>query len=143
MTNLSPHFTLEELTITEVRDLDNTPSPKVVEHLKVTAQGLEFIRTILGDKPMHINSGYRSIAVNARVGGSRTSDHPNGWCADFICPEFGTPLAICEAIHVTTLHFDQLIEEGTWVHISFSPRMRQEILTKRAAGGYQDGLPSV
>ncbi len=138
---LSEHFSLEELTITSHRNLDNTPGPELIEHLKVIAALLEVVRhDVLGDKPIHVNSGYRSVAVNAAVGGSATSDHPNGWCADFISPAFGTPLDICRAIVAHGLKFDQLIEEGTWVHISASPKMRGQVMTKQGAG-YRQGLP--
>lgn len=139
MTMLSEHFSLEELTITQVR-ADNAPPPEVVDHLHVTARGLEQVRALLGH-PININSGYRSPYVNERVGGSPTSDHPHGWCADFICPEFGTPLDICRAIVADeSIIFDQLLQEGTWVHISFSPRSRMDVRTKDGSGRLVPGL---
>lgn len=138
--NLSPHFTLEELTITQVRGVDNTPPADVVEHLRATAFVLEMVRDLLG-APMIVSSGYRSWEVNEIVGGSLTSDHPYGWATDFICPAFGTPLDICRRIAENGIKFDQLIEEGTWVHLSIAPAMRQEVLTKAAWGGYVNGLP--
>jgi hypothetical protein len=137
---LSEHFSLEELTITAQRHLDNTPGDEVVEHLRALAARLEQVRALLQGKPIHINSGYRSPAVNRAVGGSPTSDHPNGWCADFICPGFGTPLDICRVISKSGVEFDQLIEEGSWVHLSASPKNRGEVLTKVAGGGYHKGL---
>jgi len=137
---LSEHFSIEELTTTSHRNLDNTPSSEIIEHLKITAAGLESVRKLLFDLPIHINSGYRSTVVNKAVGGSPTSDHPHGWCADFICPQFGTPIDICRKIAESSIKFDQLIEEGTWVHISFSPKMRGEILTKNSTDDYIHGL---
>lgn len=141
MPQLSINFSLEEMMITQVRGVDNTPSPDVVKNLRITAAGLEKVRALLGGKPILISSGYRSPEVNGRVGGSPTSDHPHGWCADFICPAFGTPLDICRLLAASAIKFDQVIEEETWTHISFAPRMRQEVLTK-AAGGYVHGLPT-
>ena len=47
---------------------------------------------------------------------------------------------MCRAVAGSQLAFDQLIEEGTWVHISFDPRMRRQVLTKRPEGGYALGL---
>ena len=54
---------------------------------------------------------------------------------------FAAPLGICRVIAGSALKFDQLIEEGTWVHISFAPAMRRQVLTKNPAGGYYRGLP--
>jgi hypothetical protein len=138
---LSPHFHLDEFTDSQTaqrRGLDNTPPPEVVERLKVTAEGLERVRALLG-KPILISSGYRSPAVNRAVGGASKSAHVLGYAADFISPGYGKPLAICRAIVGSDIDFDQIIEEGTWVHISFDPRMRREVLTK-TKGGYKAGL---
>ena len=75
---LSPHFSLEELTATQQRSLDNTPSAEVVAVLRQTAERMEGVRRLLGDKVIIVNSGYRSEAVNRAVGGSKTSDHRRG-----------------------------------------------------------------
>ena len=143
MSQLTAHFSLDELTFTQHRSLDNTPPADVIEHLKTTAGGLELVRAALGGFGLRINSGYRSPAVNAAVGGAATSAHLTGYAADFVCPNFGDPLACCRAIAGARdrglLDFDQLIQEGSWVHISFDPRMRGQVLTK-APGGYRPGL---
>jgi zinc D-Ala-D-Ala carboxypeptidase len=138
---LSEHFSLAELTISQTAsrlNLDNTPGPGTLEHLKVLAQTLEKVRALLG-KPLLINSGYRSIAVNRAVGGVGTSAHCLGYAADFICPAFGTPLDIAKALAASDLKWDQVIEEHTWLHISVDPRMRQQVLTMRD-GRYVVGL---
>lgn len=140
MTALSPHFSLEELTATSHRELDNTPTPEIVAALTDTAQRLEAVRKLLR-QPMHVNSGYRSPAVNAAVGGVADSAHMSGRACDFICPGFGTPLDICRALQASGIPVDQIIEEGTWVHISFAPTMRHQVLTKKPGGGYYTGLP--
>lgn len=145
--NLSSHFTLAELTNSQEavrKGLDNSPTPEILENLRQTAAGLERVREIL-DEPMFISSGYRSPKVNAAVGGSRTSQHMNGEAVDFTSPNYGTPLQICQAIvsNADFIDFDQLIYEGTWVHISFSDTPRREVLTARFAGGkasYTRGL---
>lgn len=140
MSQLSPHFSLDELTVTEVRRFGNAPPPRVVERLERLALRLEAVRSLLGDRPLRINSAYRSAAVNRAVGGALHSAHIQGWAADVTCRAFGPPLAICRRLAASPLEFDQLIEEGTWVHISFDPRMRREVLTKREGGGYVAGL---
>lgn len=140
-THLSPNFTLEELTLSQTasrRSLDNTPPPAVLEHLKATALRMEAVRELLM-RPILVSSGYRSPAVNAAVGGVPTSAHTQGWAVDFISPGFGDPLHICKAIEASKLEFDQVIQEGTWVHISFAPTMRRQCLTK-TGDGYAQGI---
>ena len=135
---LTEHFSVEEMTATQTR-IDNTPPQEVMSSLRIVAESMEIVRGALGDRPIHVNSGYRSPEVNTAVGGSKTSAHMQGFACDFICPKFGTPIEVCEAIVAAGIRFDQLIEEGTWVHISFARPMRQEVLTKRGPG-YTPGL---
>lgn len=141
----SRYFTLDELTFsdTAVRlHIDNTPPAPVIEALKDTAQRLDQIRDLLG-KPVTIVSGYRSAALNTAMGGQANSDHTIGRGVDFICRSFGTPLQICQKILTAGIRFDQLIQEGAWVHISFDPKMRNQVLTATYAHGvtsYTNGL---
>ncbi|MFN3513931.1 MAG: D-Ala-D-Ala carboxypeptidase family metallohydrolase [Phenylobacterium sp.] len=137
---LSPHFTLEELTATQQRGLDNTPSAQVTANLRATAERMEAVRELLGGHPILVSSGYRSPAVNRAVGGAVRSAHLTGQAVDFVCHRFGTPKAICRKLADSPLAFDQLIEEGTWVHVSFDPRLRRQVLTKARGGGYHTGL---
>jgi hypothetical protein len=140
---LSPHFSLSEFTLSQTASrlgVDNTPDETVIARLRQTAESMEEVRDLLGGKPILISSGYRSLAVNRALGSSDTSAHIKGYAVDFICPAFGSPLAICKALSKSKLEFDQIIEEmGTWVHISFDPRMRGQVLTMRD-GKYASGL---
>lgn len=143
---LTAHFDLSELTAsqTAVRfGIDNTPPPSVVESLKRTAMGLEMLRGILL-APIIISSGYRSPALNKAIGGSSKSQHLAGEAVDFICPGFGPPLDVCRAIVKSGIKFDQLIYEGTWVHVSFRATPRCEVLTAHFCNGgttYTKDLP--
>jgi zinc D-Ala-D-Ala carboxypeptidase len=140
-TPLTEHFALEELSCTQQRGLDNTPPPTVVAALRETAVRMEEVRRLLGDRVITVSSGYRSPAVNRAVGGAERSAHLSGRAVDFNCYGFGTALEICRAIAASAVAFDQLIQEGTWVHISFAPAMRRQVLTRRGRG-YAPGLPS-
>jgi len=140
-TRLTAHFALEELACTQHREFDNTPPLDVVATLRTTAARMEEIRRLLGNRVITVSSGYRSRALNRAVGGARTSAHLTGHAVDFNCYGFGRPIEVCRAIGESDLAFDQLIEEGGWVHISFDPRMRRQVLTRRP-GGYALGLPS-
>lgn len=138
---LSEHFTLDELIVTQVRDVDNEPRSEIVlSNLRELARRMEGVRSLLESKPIIVTSGFRSTLVNKIVGGSPTSAHLSGHAADFICPGFGTPFEICEKIAGSDFLFDQLIFEETWVHLSFAPRMRREVMTKRRHGTFVSGL---
>ncbi len=140
-TQLTAHFALEELCATQHREFDNTPPPEVVGTLRNTAARMEEVRRLLGDRVISVSSGYRSRALNRAVGGARTSAHLTGHAVDFNCYGFGDPIAVCRALAASSMSFDQIIEEGTWTHISFDPRMRRQVLTRRPGGGYGLGLP--
>jgi len=61
MTQLTPHFSLDELVFSSTAQrlhIDNTPDAATIQRLTVLANGLEQIRALLG-QPMHIDSGYR------------------------------------------------------------------------------------
>ena len=77
---LSQHFTLGELTKTNVK-LENMPNEAQVENLKRVCQWLEELRR-RWDKPIIINSGYRSSQVNKVVGGAPNSNHLTGCAVD-------------------------------------------------------------
>lgn len=138
MTQLSEHFSLAELTVSENArrlGLSNSPPADILARLKTTAKQMERVRDLLGDRAIQVSSGYRSAAVNRAAGGVKTSAHLSGWAVDFICPDFGPPLAVAERIARSALTFDQLIHEhGRWVHISFDPVRRGEQLTIDAHG---------
>lgn len=136
---LTPHFTLDEMIATQHRQFENWPPPKVQTSLRETARQMETVRRLLGDRPIVISSGYRSPEVNRAVGGVVNSAHLQGLAVDFNCYAYGTPLEVCQAIAKSGLGFDQLIEEGTWSHISFDPRMRGQVLTK-APRAFEPGL---
>lgn len=120
--------------------LDNTPSATHLANiLGVLVPGMQRIRDELG-VPVQITSGYRAPAVNRAVGGSASSQHQLGLAADFVAPRFGSPRAIARHLQprMEELRIDQLIFEGTWVHVSFDPaKPRHEALTAhfQAGGG--------
>ena len=145
MTQLTPHFSLAEMTTTST-GIHNIPTGQALQNLTYTAQQMEKVRTILGNNPIKINSAYRSDAVNRAVGGVTTSAHSFGFAVDFVCPAFGTPYEVCAALIKAGMKFDQLIhEKRRWVHIGFGLKSgisnRNQVLTLPPVGGrYQAGL---
>lgn len=145
---LTDHFWLSEFTESQTatrKGIDNTPTPAIIENLKHTAHHMEMVRALLGSKPIFVSSGYRCPELNAAIGGSQASQHMTGEAVDFVCRSFGDPHDVALKIADTpTIGFDQLIYEGTWVHISFlsprQPKPRREILTWSPSAGYSHGI---
>lgn len=135
--NLTEHFTLEELVASQVaarRRIDNRPAPAVVENLRRVAGVLEQVRAAVG-KPITISSGYRCPPLNTAVGGARESAHLQGLAADINVPGMA-PKDLARAIIATGIQFDQLIYEGTWVHIGLATgKLRNQVLTATFAPG--------
>ena len=145
---LSEHFTLEELTVSPTAKklgLPNNPTPEHIENMKnVCEKILEPVRAHFG-KPVQINSSYRSPAVNAKVGGSKTSQHSNGEAVDFEIPGIDNK-TVADWVG-DNLIFDQIILEfytkgdknSGWVHCSIKRngqnRKQRMIATKSRAGG--------
>lgn len=131
------YFTQEELTFSQTairRGIDNTPSPTVRDRLRLLIENiLDPLREIIND-PIVVSSGYRSPALNSAVGGSSTSQHLLGEAADITCPAVGTK-RLFEILRDSGLPFDQLIFEGTWVHVSYGPKNRREILIAHFSNG--------
>ena len=116
--NLTPHFTLEELTVTNHRQFDNTPNAAETANLTRLAQFLELVKAKLDGKPIMVNSAFRSKHVNDSVGSKDTSQHRLGCAADIRVPGM-TPDQVVRAIMGHGLYFDQIIREfDAWTHIS-------------------------
>lgn len=141
MTHLSPHFTLEELTITST-GIDNTPSASIITNLTLLATTLEAIRTLLG-KPIQVTSAYRSTRVNNAVRGAGNSSHLYGLAADIKVVGM-TPIEVCTAIKNSGISIDQcILEFDNWTHIGIrdNPKMnRNQFLTIRTGTGYLNGI---
>jgi hypothetical protein len=140
--NLTDHFTLEELTHTDHRELDNTPNDAELENLKRLAEFLEDLKVVLGGKPIMVNSAFRSKAVNDAVGSKDTSQHRIGCAADIRVPAM-TPDQVVRAVIASDLGFDQVIREfDRWTHISVpnqaggSPRKQALIIDKAGTRGF-------
>jgi len=144
MNQLTPHFTLAELTASATavqRGIDNTTTPTVLVNLQRLAETLERVRA-LGGKAIIVSSAYRSPAVNAAVGGVGNSAHQTGLAAD-INRSGSTPYDFGMDIIKSDIQFDQLIHEfGRWVHIGLAEdgkKPRRQLLTIRVGSGYLPG----
>ena len=149
MTQLTKNFSLAELTKSQTasrKGLNNTPTPQVEKNLKNLAETiLQPLREKLG-KPIVINSGYRSPAVNAAVGGSATSAHRFGHAVDLVVPGYagGDVKKLCQYIvkflKDNNIAFDQVIYEfDAWCHIgikSGNNKQRGQVITINRKGTF-------
>ena len=140
--NLTEHFTLEELTHTDHREFENTPNEQELENLKRLAAFLETVKTVLGGKPIMVNSAFRSKQVNDAVGSKDTSQHRVGCAADLRVPGM-TPDEVVKAVMASDLGYDQVIREfDRWTHISVpnhasdAPRKQALIIDKQGTRVY-------
>lgn len=116
----SPHFTWAEL---------QAPSPHLIANIARLAATLETIREAVGS-PVIVTSGYRTKAHNKAVGGSPSSDHPNGLAADITVPGYSSrDLAnrARSALLASGASWDQIIwyASDRHVHVGIGHRMRR------------------
>ena len=150
---LSKNFSLNELTKSDTalrHDMDNTPPPEAIECLRALCDNvLQPVRDHFG-KSVRVNSGYRHPDVNAKVGGSKTSDHCKGQAADIEIA--GVPNHELAQWIADNLEYRQIILEfytrgqpdSGWVHVSYNPAdNKKQLLTATKVDGkttYLNGL---
>ena len=143
--NLTPHFTLEELTASESADRngwDNSPNDVELANLTRLADFLEQVKVVLGGKAIMVNSAFRSKMVNDAVGSKDSSQHRVGCAADIRVPSM-TPDEVVKAIIASDIAYDQVIREfDRWTHISITnspsgvPRKQALIIDKSGTRPY-------
>lgn len=142
--NLTEHFSLEEMVASDIavrHSIDNNPSGDIVVNLRRLAEFLEKVRLLL-NKPIHINSAYRSPEVNNLLGSKPTSQHCLGCAADIRVGGL-TPDQVVKLVVKSDLKYDQVIREfDSWVHISIpnnetlKPRKQALIIDKSGVRPY-------
>lgn len=153
MTQLSKNFSLSEMIKSETalrHGMDNTPGEAEIASLKLLAEKvLQPVRDHYA-KGVKVNSGFRHPEVNAKVGGSKTSDHCKGQAADIEIPGVANG-DLAEWIK-DNLEYTQLILEfytpgipdSGWVHVSYDPaNLKKQVLTATRQNGktvYLQGL---
>ncbi|MDB5193553.1 MAG: peptidase family protein [Segetibacter sp.] len=135
---LTKSFTLEEMLESQTARRHNItlqfkPPQEVVDNLKnLLTNVVEPLREELKCS-IQISSGYRCPQTNKFVKGAPNSQHVVGQAADLQCPTLGNA-ALFNTIQQLKLPYDQLIwefgtsKEPAWVHVSFGPRQRRQIL---------------
>jgi len=138
---LSKNLSLAEMVNSNTakrRGISNLPTDGHLESMKILATKIfQPIREHFGI-PIHVSSGYRSLALNKAVGGSKTSQHSKGEAMDIDMDNTDvTNYEVFEFIR-ENLPFDQLIwefgneENPDWVHVSYNPTGKQRGQVLRA-----------
>jgi NADH dehydrogenase FAD-containing subunit len=135
---LSKNLSLAEVVRSESAKRRNIKNNPTKEHLaNLVSIALNVFQPIRDHflVPIHISSGYRSVALNKAVGGSNTSQHSKGQALDIDMD--GTKITNKQIFDFIkdNIEFDQLIWEfGTdknpdWVHVSYAKgKNRKQIL---------------
>jgi len=147
---LSANFALREFLRTST-GLPNQPDTEAINNLHwLCTTVLQPLRDHLG-MPVRITSGYRSPAVNAKIGGAKTSAHMRGLAVDCKvgAPEPWDALRLLRIIYDLQLPLDQAIgyapTRGGHVHLGIAKRgspLRGEYLFAPPHGGYLPWVPS-
>jgi zinc D-Ala-D-Ala carboxypeptidase len=137
---LSKHLDLSEVIRSDSAKrlgISNMPTPEHIENFKLLAEKIfEPVREHF-KVPIHISSGYRSKELNAKIGGSATSQHCKGEAIDIDMD--GSPNGVTNKMVFDyikdNLPFDQLIYEfgdsnnPDWVHVSYNKqKQRKQVL---------------
>ena len=142
---LTNNFSLAEMVKSDTalrHDMDNTPGETEIANLKTLCEKvLQPVRDHF-QTGVKVNSGFRHPEVNAKVGGSKTSDHCKGQAADIEIP--GTANADLAVWIMENLDYTQLILEfytpgvpdSGWVHVSYDPaNLKKQNLTATKKDG--------
>ena len=133
---MGKYFTINELTKSSTAQrlhINNNPTQEVKDNLnKLIDNVLDPLRELYG-KPIIVNSGYRCTKLNKAIGGAKNSQHLVGQASDIrtVQNTKESNKELFDLIKNSKLPFDQLINEYdyNWVHVSYSPRNRKQILT--------------
>jgi zinc D-Ala-D-Ala carboxypeptidase len=142
MEKITKNFSLKELIKSDKAvklNINNEPSEEVIGNLIALCENtLQPIRDLVG-YPITITSGFRCPALNKAVGGVSNSQHVIGQAADFKIPVlwriFGRLEKVFKQIQDSTIPYDQLILEPTWIHVSYSKTNRRQNLVASFVNG--------
>jgi uncharacterized protein YcbK (DUF882 family) len=78
----------KNFSLSEFNCADGTKVPAALRgNAKYLAEQLQVIRDTINEN-LHVNSGYRTITYNAKVGGKPNSFHLKAMAADIICKNY-------------------------------------------------------
>jgi len=136
MRRISNHISYEEAIRSNTArrlGLRNYPSSQALENMKRLAKEIfEPLRVANSNRPIRINSFYRSVKLNKAIGGSSRSQHCKGQAIDLDDTYGGMTNAQMFRWINDNLDYDQMIWEfgnnknPDWVHVSYvSPQLNR------------------
>lgn len=132
---ITKNFTMQEMCASMTADLlhiENIPSAKAAENLRVLCKKiLQPTRDKL-NKPLKINSGYRSTELNKAVGGVKNSYHLTGQAADIFVMGTREGMTLAAVLLQNDLCDLVIIEKHKnryWVHVQWSLAPRHKLIT--------------
>jgi hypothetical protein len=137
-TPISKHFNYEEFEFSQKANelgIDNhIPSDKIRFAIRLLVLNLLQPLRDKVQRPLVLNSGYRSPALNKAVGGAKDSQHLKGEAADIFCKDAMEVLLLAQIIFRYSLPFDQMILHDSLLHLSFKPdgKQRHQILYNKS-----------
>ena len=151
--NLTQNFALSEMTKSETAlrfGMANDPTETEIGNLKALCENvLQPVRDHYG-KGVKVNSGFRHPLVNAKVGGSTTSDHCKGMAADIEIPGVANAELAewikdnCEFRQLILEFYTPGIPDSGWVHVSFNPNdNKKQVMTATRKDGKTVYLPGL
>ena len=151
--NLTTNFSLAEMTRSDTAlrlDLPNTPSQEQITNMQELAFNvLQKVRDHFA-KGVKVNSGFRHPDVNAKVGGSKTSDHCKGMAADIEIPGVANAdlaqwiVDNCDFRQVILEFYTPGIPDSGWEHVSYNPAdNKKQVLTATKKDGKTVYLPGL
>ena len=151
--NLTTNFSLAEMIRSDTAlrlDLPNTPSQEQITNMQELAFNvLQKVRDHFA-KGVKVNSGFRHPDVNAKVGGSKTSDHCKGMAADIEIPGVANAdlaqwiVDNCDFRQVILEFYTPGIPDSGWVHVSYNPAdNKKQALTATKKDGKTVYLPGL
>lgn len=102
--------------------INNMPTDsKILDNiLELYINIMQPLREYVGRK-IFINSLYRCPKLNEKVGGKPNSQHLEGKACDFVIDGLTIDQGV-QAVLKSGVPYDQLIHEGTWIHVSFDKK---------------------
>lgn len=142
-------FTIDDLLRSETalrHGLDNDPTEaQELNLVRLLEEFLPQVCSVCGvdgqNVSIHINSGFRSIAVNKLVGGAKNSAHMDGRAVDFVIKGRDLWKSYMDLYH-SSIPFDQLIFEcNSWIHLGIAkigdtPRREGLVAERKPNGGF-------
>lgn len=112
------HFALSEFDSPDAPGSGSEMQPEFLTKLDA-ARGIANV-------PFKINSGFRTVAHNKKVGGEPNSSHTKGWAADIAYSSGSEGYKILAALF--NVGFNRIGVYKTWIHCDCDPSLPAKVI---------------